>query len=384
MPVGYQGYSNTDFARSIQTTLAQHIRDEEQAWMRSFAMGALLESQGRIIYNQSGRGFDWPVRYKGHSLEANNGTTTRNFAPVNLWKNAFLEYRGYQVTDSYTEKEFRENQAEEALIRLADNFISRMEESVKQRLAAEFFVDGNATGNTDRWHGLESFFGGSQTVTAGTAGATGRSANAADIALYPSDTYAGLSTILGNYGGSGDSALDWPQGQADPEFDFWSPVVLNYTSTHALFPSSTNTWAGQADEVMRYGIITTQRNSMANGQLSNILLERNLYHNVLNLIDGKEQINVNRNEPNGLTALGFKNVVVFDGVEISWDVAVPATVGYGFNPANMELRCMYESIFVSEGPFYDEHTQRYNAVVKSLSNLRCSSPRNFLKFDDIA
>ena len=45
---------------------------------------------------------------------------------------------------------------------------------------------------------------------------------------------------------------------------------------------------------------------------------------------------------------------------------------------------MEDTIFKSEGPFYDEHTQNYNAVVYTLSNLRFSSPRNFTKWLTLA
>lgn len=381
--MAYQGYSNTDWARDAATTLTNHIRDEEQAWMRSFAIGALIEANGQIMYNQDGRGFDWPVRYRKHNLEGNTGETERNFIRKNLWQTPALEYRGYQAVDSITEKELQQNRGESAIIRLWDGFQRRLDESVQQGIAAEFFIDGNATGNTTRWHGFESFMGGTQTITEGTAGAVARTANAGDISLYPNDTYAGLSTVLGNYGGDADSVVTWPRGQVDPEFDFWSPLVIHYDSTATAFPSSTDTFAGQGDEVMRFAIIHTQRNSMQSGQLTTCILDRQLYASFLNLIDGKEQIRVTRGEPTSLVSLGFKNVVEFDGLEVTWDAAVPANVGYGLNWKNIELRCMYGQIFQSEGPYYDEFTQRYNVAVKNLGNLKFQSPRNFFKLADL-
>jgi hypothetical protein len=380
---GYLGYSNTDWARDAATTLANHIREEEQAWMRSFAIGAMIEAGGNIVYNQEGRGFDWPVRYRKHNLEGNTGETERNFIRRNLWQTAFQEYRGYQAVDSITEKELQQNRGDSAIIKLWDNFQSRLDESVQQGIATEFFIDGSAVGNTTRWHGFESFFGGTRTITEGTAGAADRTANAGDVSLYPNDTYAGLSTILGNYGGDGDAAATWPRGAADPEFDFWSPLVLHVDTTAAVIGGTADTFAGQGDELLRFGIIHTQRNSMQNGQLTSILLDRGYYFAFLNLIDGKEQIRVTRGEPTSMVALGFKNVVEFDGLEITWDAAVPVNTGYGLNWKNIELRCMYDSIFKGEGPYYDEFTQRYNVAVKNLGNLKFRSPRNFFKIADI-
>jgi hypothetical protein len=159
--------------------------------------------------------------------------------------------------------------------------------------------------------------------------------------------------------------------------DFWTPLIVNYTTTHADLPSATQTWAGQGDEAMRFAIIQSQRNTSKNGQMTNILLGRDLYMGLLNLIDDKERIQIT--SEHNLRALGFKNVVNFDGIEVSWEAAVPSSVGYGLNYDNIELKSMDESLLRSEGPEYDIHSQSFNAVVSTLSNMKFSSPRNFFK-----
>ncbi len=65
----YKGFNPVAFARSSATTLAHHIREVEEAMMRNYQMGALLEAAGRVNYNNSGEGFDWPVQYRFHSIE---------------------------------------------------------------------------------------------------------------------------------------------------------------------------------------------------------------------------------------------------------------------------------------------------------------------------
>jgi hypothetical protein len=383
-----QGFSNTSWERTLNTTIADHIKGEESAWMRSFQMGALLESNGRISYNHSGEGFTWQVRYRAHQIEGNTGETPRNFARRNLWKTAALPFRGYQVTDAIYYKELRANRGEQAIVNLVDGFVGRLEASIKHGLATEFYVDGNATGNEQGWHGIESMMAtnGTVTITDGTQ----RSANAADTVGYPNDTYATLSTVLGNYGGEDGESI-WPLGIADSEYDFWSPLIVNTNSTNAAaFPASTDTWAGQGNEVMRYGIIHSQRNASQDGQMTNIFLNRGGYHAMLNLLDGTEQINVT--SENELRALGFKNTFVFDGVTVSWETGIPNTCphaavamyGYGFNWNNIELRSMEETLFRSEGLEYDIDTQSHKAAVSTLSNLRFSSPRNFVKFVALA
>lgn len=376
----YLGFSPADFARVASTTLARHVREVEDAWVKNYQMGALLESNGRISYKQGGRGFDWPVQYRIHNIEGNTGETVRNFNRTNLWKVAQLEYRGYQATDAMFYREFLENRGEEGIVKVFDQFTQRLEMSIKQGLGPEYYVDGSSTGNETAWHGLESMFAIAGTVNS-TDGTQRVGGNSADFVGYPSDTYANISTQLGNYGGENESGKVWPLGVADPQFDFWSPLVVNYKCTG--FGGTGDTWATQGDEALRYAIINSQRNSTIDGQITNVVLDRNLYFGLLNLIDNKEQIQVMRGAETGLTSLGFKNVVNFDGVEVSWEAAVPSDVGYGYNINNIELLSMDETLFRTEGPEFDINTQAFLAVVSTLSNLKFRSPRSFFKLQGI-
>jgi len=378
--MAYKGFNPVAFARTSATTLANHIREVEESMLRNFQLGALLESAGRVNYNNSGEGFDWPVQYRLHKVEGNTGETQRNFARRNLWKTANLEFRGYQTTDAMYYREFRSNKGPEGIVKVFDKFVQRLETSMTQAFGGEYYVDGSASGNEQSWHGLESMFVLNGTVTA-TSGAQ-RTANAADIVGYPNDTYAALSTVLGNYGGENESSQYWPDGIADGEFDFWSPLVVNYTTTHEDLPSTTNTWAGQGDEAMRYAIINSQRNASKTGQITNILLARDLYMGLLNIIDDKERIAIS--SENSLRALGFKQTVNFDGIEVSWEAGIESGVGYGLNYDNIELKSMDESLLRSEGPEYDIHSQAFVAAVSTLSNLKFSSPRNFFKLAALA
>ena len=154
------------------------------------------------------------------------------------------------------------------------------------------------------------------------------------------------------------------------------------TTSNTDISSSTDTWAGQGLEILRYGIINCQRNVSMEGQITNILLARDLYRACLDALDDKEQINIT--SETGLRALGFKNVFMYDGVEVSWEVAVPSGVGYGINYNCMELKSMDSQLLRVEGPEYDMDTQSFNAVVSTLSNLKFSTPRNFFKVMELA
>lgn len=369
--------SSTDWARSIATTIVNHLREEELASFRKFKVFAALEGSGNVRMNMSGRGFDWEVRYRNHTPSGNNGETPRNFARQNLWKRAELEYRGAQVTDAIYKKEMLENRSAQALVNIAGKMSSRLIESMEQYLGVEWTKDGYAAGNELRFHGIESFMGYNGTLNVSTGAQ--RTANAADPFASPSDTYAGISTALGAYGGSQLEGV-WPNGRAEPEFDFYSPVIVNTTSTY--FGGST--WAANCVKAIREALHQTRRNDTKEDQIDMVLLDRRSYIDFLNSLDSKERVIITPGRQNGLRSYGFTDVVELDGVEISADGAVPANSGYGLAIGNMELLCMSGQLLESEGPFYDEITQQYRYVVSHLGNLKFKSPRNFFKLAAIA
>lgn len=375
--------SSTDWARSIATTIVNHLREEEIASLRKFKVFAALEGSGNIRTNMSGRGFDWEIQYRNHTPSGNNGETPRTFARQNLWKRAELEYRGAQVTDAIYKREMLENRSAQALVNVAGKMASRLLTSMEQYLAREWLQDGYAAGNELRFHGIESFLGtnGTVNITSGTS-VSQRAANAADPFAYPTDTYAGLSTTLGAYGGS-QIAGNWPNGYADPEFDFFTPVIVNYTSSYF----GATTWKDNCVKAIREALHQTRRNDTKEDQIDMVLLDRRLFIDMLNTLDAKERVIVSRT--NGLRSYGFTDVFELDGVEISQEGSIGATAasanaGYGLAIGNMELLCMEGQLMTSEGPFYDEITQQYRYVVSTLGNLKFKSPRNFFKLAALA
>ena len=365
--------SSTDWARSIATTIVNHLREEEIASLRKFKFFAALEGAGRIRTNMSGRGFDWEIQYRNHNPSGNNGETPRSFSRENLWKKLELEYRGAQVTDAIYKKEMLENRSAQALVNVAGKMASRLLTSMEQYLAKEWVVDGYAAGNELRFHGMESFMGATNTINVTTAASDRTTVNAADPFYYPNDTYAGLSTVLGAYGGSAPSQGSWPNGTADPEFDFFSPVIVNAVSSYF----GTTAWKDNCVKAVREAIHQTRRNDTKEDQVDMVLLDRRLFIDFLNTLDAKERVIVSRQ--NGLRSYGFTDVFELDGVEVGSEVSVPANTGYGLATGNIELLCMENQLMVSEGPFYDEITQQYRYVVSTLGNLKFKSPRNFFK-----
>jgi len=365
--------SSTDWARTIGTTTVNYLRQEELAMLRSFKIFALLEGSGNVLMNQGGRGIDWQVQFRNQPVTGNTGETPRIFARQNLWVDAQLPYRGYQTTDMIYRKELKENTGAAALVQVGSKMQNRLTTSLKQFLSKEIYTDGEAVGNETRFHGMESF--GSVNGTVNISTGAQRAANAADMFGFPNDTYATINTGLGAIAGSQQPGVSWPNGQADPEYDFYSPIVINYTSTAFKNGGSSYTWFDNCTLAVREGINQAQRNDTKEAQIDVVLVDRRMFIDFKTRLDAKERILANSNE--GLRSYGFKDVFQQDGVDVSTEYGVPNGCGYGLSIDNVELRCMEDTLFIVEGPVYDVNTQAYKYVVSTLANLRFRSPRNF-------
>jgi len=377
--------SPTDWSRLIGVTIVNHLREEELATFRKFKVFAALEASGNVVMNQSGRGMDWNVRYRNTPVSGNSGDTPRTFARQNLWKLANLPWRGFVTTDSIYRREMLENRGQQALVNVASNMASRLQESLEQHLATQIYANGDAAGYENSFHGLETFMGYAGTINSGTAGVadqfTQRAAgNAADPYGFPSGQYAGLKTNLGYYGGGRTGGVDsWPRSPVDPEADFYSPVIINYSSTSYGFAS----WKlGNCISATREGIFQCKRNDTRESAIDMVILDRNLYIQYLNALNTTERAIVTKTT--GLRSYGFTDVFEQDGVEITTEYAVPQGKGFGISVGNMELRCLENQLMVAEGPFFSEELQSYRYSCSVLGNLRFRSPRNFFALAPIA
>jgi hypothetical protein len=372
--------SPTDWSRVIATTIVQHLRETEEATFRKFKVFSMLESSGNVIMNQSGRGFDWNVRYRNAPVTGNTGDTPRTFSRVNMWKRAELPWRGFVTTDSIYRREMLENRGQQALVDVAGKMAERLTESLEQHLSYQPYRDGNAAGAENDFHGMESFlnYAGTVSEAPGAGVFDARSPNTGDRYGYPDDTYAGLSTRLGYYGGGriGTGTGIWPNVPVDPEADFYSPVVINYNATSFNDEATpVGNWKKNCVQAIREGIHQCKRNDTKEAQIDMVVLDRALYIAFLNQYNDKERIAITKE--NGLKAMGFSDVTTIDGVEVTSEYAVPAGKGYGLSIGNMELRCLENQLMVAEGPFFAEETQSYRYACSTLGNFKFKSPRSF-------
>lgn len=360
-----------EWARILNTTIHEYVREVEDNIMRDRKLLALLKSKGRITYNHAGDVHNWRIRFKRAPMRIFRESETLTFNRVNRWKQAELGWAGYQSGDAVTKLEKLKNKNQEAIIKFYSTMTEALVDDITENFGDEFYVDGNLAANAGRISGMETWFGVSGAATQGYIGT-------------PSDTYAGLSTALGNYGGNWSTSggtTTWPLGSGDAEYDFWSPLVVDYTDT--AWTASTKTFPNTCEEAVAFGIINMLKNKSKKGMLGMIMFERDLYRQFKDKVRAKENLYVTRGESgDGIYALGFKDVINFDGVDVTHEYGVPATVGYGVAPMHLELMSLQDKLFVAETPDFDlaSYTERFS--IDFFGQMK-ANPRYMLKFDNV-
>ncbi len=329
---------------------------------------AMMKAKGRITFNHSGTALNWGVRYKRRNIDGYADGDTLRFARSDNFKRAEIPWRGYTMNDMVTKKEKLMNRGKPALIKYVSELVDQMSEDFTDRFHKQLYIDGDAAGNTKGIHGFDSF-----TVASQQAG---------NYVATPNDTYGGLTTNLGNYGGSWTGT--WPVGTGDSEYDFWAPTIVDFTNTAWI--AATKTWPNTCHEALRFAIIKGKKNDSQKGNLDTILLDGELFRQWEALLDTKERVLAQPGSAGAkptLRNLGFGDVQDFEGVEISWEFGVPADAsgnaqGYGWNFDEAELCSLQDRLFVPEGPFYDEASLSDRFAIHMFGNMKMN-PRYFAK-----
>lgn len=357
-----------EWSRVVATTISDYVRGAEENILRNRKLLAMMRERGRLVMNQSGKDIDWGIQYKQAPMQGYADMDVITFQRRDYWKRATLDWRGYQLTDAQSKKERLMNRSTEALIKIYSEIASILMKSAEDAISTELYIDGNAAGNEKKIHGIESFMANSGVI------ANGYVAN-------PSDTYAGLSTALAGVSGTWDTSggtTTWPIGTGTTDYDFWSPLLVDYTDT--AWDASTKTWPNTCVEALRFGILYSEQRMSSREKLDVILLDTKLYYQFLNKQETKEQLNVRRGDGDSeLYRLGFRDMVNFDGVDVTKEYGVPVNVGYGWCMDNCELRSMQDTLFKPDGPIYSEETKTDRFGLDFFGNMTFN-PRYFMKF----
>lgn len=373
------------WSRVLNSTIKNYIREREVNVLRNRKLTALLKKRGRLSFGWDGIKMDWKVKYKRVRLTPFADGDNLTFDRKDRHKTAEVDWRGYALTDSMTKGEFLQNRGKEAIIKLYGTLSADLMDDAEEFFGEEFYLNGNLSVNAKRIHGLETF--GAATANAGNGAGT------------PTASYAGLSCVPGFYGGTWTSGSlpAWPNGYGDPQYDFWSPIIVDYGDT--LFPGNTitatgdpnsggtnaapnNTWQNNCIEAVAFGIIKSKKSKSARGMLDVIFLNDEMYRTYLTQSRQKERIMVDRGQGSALVQLGFTDVINQDGVDLTWEYGTPSGVGYGMNIDMMEVRSMQDQVFVPEGPDFDIGSKSWRFSIDMYGNV-CYNPKFFVFFKQL-
>lgn len=370
-----------EWMRTVSTTITDYMKGVEDEFMRDRKLLKAMKSKGRIKYNCSGIDFRWQVPYKRGTVVTNNGAQGITPTPVDRFKNATLAWSGYVISDLQTKREHLMNRGSSAVIEYWENAAGYLGDDLSEKFSEDLYIDSSASGNSARMSGIETMMGTNGTVTISTGDQ--RSANNADVVYYPSDTYAGLSTILGNYAGSWESQTGigstWPAGRGTDSYDFYSPTIVNFSST--AFGTGLTTWAGNCESAIRYLNDHLGRNKGSNVP-DMLMLDRELYRLFKEKYSPMQRVAVGSAQTEH--SFGFKDSIDFEGLTVTKEYGIPSGVGYAFNIKNMELRSLQDKLFKTTGPWFEKLSNAFCVVVDNLGQLKFHSPRYFGKLTNVA
>ena len=282
---------------------------------------------------------DAPVTSLGHA-----GTAT--YTPRDYTKQAVVDWRGYLTTDMMHIKE--QSMLGGSTARIVDRYkriIPKQLKGMRRKIGLEIYTDGGADGNQDRFCGLETFTGSGTTVVG-------------DLIAEPDDNYFNLDTALGTAGSwstdlttspNAEVDTDWPEGTGDPEYDYWAPKLVNWSSTS--WPSGAlNTWTDTGAFVLRRTAQWLMQTAGIEGDTLLALLNGSLMTDFKNAQEAKlrtlAQHPVARD-------LGFPDVLEYDGMMLKSEYGIPANTGYVFNVDEVELDILDKEFITTRGPLQD-------------------------------
>lgn len=307
-----------------------------------------LRKAGNIITGQTGTEISWLVDFKDHETQALDDLTYIQAPRFNTLKKATLEWVARASGSSISEMEKRMNAStsgsdlDTQWAQILGLRTQKAVEALANWMSDSFWVNASATGNSEYMSGLPTVIGAKTTNYAHT--------NAAQPVALPGTaggvtnfTYAGLITTPGYYGGSWSTTsaeYDWPIGTGDKEWHFWTPLIVDYGN--ADFSGSSNDWANQGREAIRYANIAHM--ILHKKPMDEVMMSPAMYNQYWLSIDSKEQIMIPRGSGGGALKEGYVESLdtphTFDGTALSTEYGIPAGYAYGVDWSQIEFRSL--------------------------------------------
>ena len=358
-------------------TAKKYVKGAADLTRRNRLWLAMLESQGLLAFNAEGYDLNDVVEFSQPEMTTFGDNDDVTYANHSAYKSRTTDVRGYKMTDMLSLKQFLMNRGELQIVALYDRKSKNLEKAFRDKFSKELYVDGNATGNDQRFHGINSFMG---------AGACA----AGDIVAKCDDEYLGLYTAQGYYGGTWSTdlaaadrpnatlATDWPDGNGTTEYDFYSPKLVNASST--AWPSGSTKWQDNAPDILT-SIGIWCHSTLGDGEFGMLHMMGTHYFQGL---ARSQSPKLRAMVPYTGADLGInvKNAFVYDGSIIKYEFDCPADECYSLTPSAMEGFFLQDSLYTLES-FKEQNQQTYNMILYSFGNFRWM-PKYFAKTYAIA
>ena len=364
----------------LDITIPKYLKEVTDLTIRNRYLLKRLEQAGRLLFNQESTDLIWDVQYAEPPVQAYGDSGVVIYDPVNCYKQASLDWRGYVATDKMSEKQTLMNKGNSAIVKRYEQIVPNLMKAMRNRFGTELYIDGYAAGNENNICGFESWCG---TRTAyNTVGCA-----VADLVATPSDTYGQLSTAVGQSGSwstdltsnalgrpSADIATDWPEGKGDSEYDYWTPKLINYASTSWGAGGTTFTLTGEL--AMSRAIQWLSLTAGSETPPNICFLAGPLMSQWKAALMAKRYIFVPHKQSEDL---GFGDTLNYEGLAVRTEFGMPANTGYIFPLDELQLMSPAEELFYKHGPYFDPDTFSYKFAVACFAQLRITAPKFFAK-----
>lgn len=230
-----------------------------------------------------------------------------------------LPWREYRMTETISDKEKEMVKNNERLIDIWGNKMRDLRSDFVDQLNEEVYKDGNASGNSERWHGLESIFG---TSTATTTQAFASS----------SESYAGLT-----FAGKHDDVAPRREQKA------YTPVIVNEEYT------GWDSWLSAPLKIARRLVSACTVQNRRTGRPDMMITTESRYLQFLDKLQAEERILARAPTPEKQFS-GFKGVE-FDGIPLVWDYDCTADCTYCLNFDQIEVKVLKKQLIAMRTAF---------------------------------
>jgi hypothetical protein len=351
--------------QAIKATTEKYLKNYVDLTVRQRFILAYLQKTGRIMTGESGTELVWTVKARRPSVNTSGGSR-REFKMTDTKETLRTGYGHFVSTNMLDNLSLQINKGEQQIISLVDEMGKECASAIGESLGAGFFVDGSSDANQVT---------GIQEIIRPQVGA-----NTDRIAVPASGaTYAGKSMVLGALGGKWSKNLgagnyyntvlganlqnDWPEGSGDPQYDYLSSKMFNYTGA---WSSGTNNWEVNCEKLLRRG--HTAINTLGGEGMHPTVhvMSSGMYNQFQDSVQDRERLSLS----DYAAKLGFPDTMQYSGALLAVDFDCPAGEAFSFNPQEMALCSVNDQLFYTDGPTWSITEGAYLFLIGFLGNYR--------------